>query len=662
VTRNRTSNVSFCTTLARPKDMNLWGDGPDNILAGWGDDSADFVMTPIRTKRKNNTRKNDKKPSPIDTHSDPTAMLIKYNKQHSPLFLSMESSSQIRPWSRGEDLIHRGWKKAEANKNKKGRSFGESKEAENWKRCERSSSIVFQSEPQPVTIINGLREKTPPPKPSVPRMENIIIEQKTKTRGGQLDKLLSCEKKIQISCPVTIPTPPRRSPQVKHLMQKITAGAALSAKQPTTFSVIVRIVSAGMHDGDKAEIFLNDENVSPNERGFNIVVLKSTTLTVSYTKAFNTHDNDSASTKMARFLNNLPYGAVVLIAVRTDATAHACGECVKALQLLGARSFRPGFGGSWAFCGIKGESRSLQRSMTRFHGPATIVQSFTTLRSVVDEDVAQSSTPPEAITTLSRRHILGCKCLECRTKVPLVNIGRRAKQRSALYMMGHDASTNVMEIAGKNPRANELENLYEAKQRKYERTESMPGPYGANARNEEGSESSAVLEQMAAALKHKNTRRQLSRNRKARMDNDGGIVLRGSHLDPKHNKSTDCLGGQDHSREKTKGFQSVYSMPVLVAGASIERSKKPQSFSSQKQNRILPLISADKNGANEDTLLNTRQEHAKAVYHKMAHKHRFNYGKYPKDALQQQQHLTVSSAKASQRLARHLSVSTSASH
>ena len=123
-------------------------------------------------------------------------------------------------------------------------------------------------------------------------------------------------------------------------------------------------------------------------------------------------------------------------------------------------------------------------------------------------------------------------------------------------MMGHDASTNVMEIAGKNLRANDSEYLYETKQSKYAIAESMPDPYGASARNEECSQSSAVLDRMAAALKHKNTRRQPGRDRKAGMGNNCGIVLRGSHLDPKHSKSADFLGGQDHSKDKR--FEKIY--------------------------------------------------------------------------------------------------------
>ncbi len=247
-------------------------------------------------------------------------------------------------------------------------------------------------------------------------------------------------------------TPPRQSPQVKHLMRKINTDARDRALSPPPATILVRVLSAGMHDGDTARIVCDDVDYSPNKRGFNVVTLDPKTLSLVDARAFNTHDNDAASSQMAKYLLKLPVGMIVLIAVRTDATAHVCGECVRALKVIGARSFRPGFGGSWAFCGVKGNSQTVQRSTSRFQGPATIVQTFTSVKNIsnkIENGIIQSG------GSLSIGHDPSCACKTCRN---MLTVAVKNKHLASILSVSTMRNGNGMSKEGNVSNEHGLEN------------------------------------------------------------------------------------------------------------------------------------------------------------------------------------------------------------
>ena len=121
-------------------------------------------------------------------------------------------------------------------------------------------------------------------------------------------------------------TPPRKSPKVENLMKRKktnTIDKVKDASSPATTTILVRVLSAGMHDGDAARIVCDNVDYSPNERGFNVVTLDGKTLSL--------HDADHL-TRMTtmpprKWQNTLKTSRRYncLIAVRTDATAHVSG-------------------------------------------------------------------------------------------------------------------------------------------------------------------------------------------------------------------------------------------------------------------------------------------------------------------------------------------------
>jgi len=76
--------------------------------------------------------------------------------------------------------------------------------------------------------------------------------------------------------------------------------------------------------------------VSPDQRGYNVVVIEPESGTVEAVAAFDTHGDEGASHAMAAFLNNVPMGHIVLVAVADEASRLLGQEAVDALHGIGA--------------------------------------------------------------------------------------------------------------------------------------------------------------------------------------------------------------------------------------------------------------------------------------------------------------------------------------
>ncbi|RLC79206.1 MAG: hypothetical protein DRI61_08425 [Chloroflexi bacterium] len=118
-------------------------------------------------------------------------------------------------------------------------------------------------------------------------------------------------------------------------------------------SILIR--SAGMDVGDFGYIYVNGINVSPNKRGYNIVVLNPETGELEITENFDTFASEEEAEAMAEFLARIPEGHIVAVAARDEASLHLTEEAVHALGLIGAEGdLRGCFRCSHAIIGVKG--------------------------------------------------------------------------------------------------------------------------------------------------------------------------------------------------------------------------------------------------------------------------------------------------------------------
>lgn len=120
-------------------------------------------------------------------------------------------------------------------------------------------------------------------------------------------------------------------------------------------SIVVR--SAGEEVGDFAHIFVNGVDAAPNARGYNVVVVNPQTGAVESRAAFDTFASTEESARLAQFIDRIPSGKIVAVAVRDEASRFLTAEAVSALRSIGAQEDLRGaahWRWSHAVIGVKG--------------------------------------------------------------------------------------------------------------------------------------------------------------------------------------------------------------------------------------------------------------------------------------------------------------------
>jgi hypothetical protein len=136
-------------------------------------------------------------------------------------------------------------------------------------------------------------------------------------------------------------------------------------------SLVVR--SAGMEVGDFGHVYFAGREQSPNERGYNVVVIDQDGKTVLDRAVFDTFADEKASRAMLAFMERLPEGVIVAVAVRDEASLRLQPEAIEALRLIGAQGdLRGRFRWSHAAIGVKGAAPGQAVEAMREHWPVTL--------------------------------------------------------------------------------------------------------------------------------------------------------------------------------------------------------------------------------------------------------------------------------------------------
>jgi len=110
--------------------------------------------------------------------------------------------------------------------------------------------------------------------------------------------------------------------------------------------------SAGEETGDFAHIYVDGQDLAPDQRGYNLVALGPGAARAA---SFDTHLDPSASGRLAAWVAALPAGTLVAGAVCDEASFNLGPDAVRALATLGvAGDLRGHFRWSHAFIGVKG--------------------------------------------------------------------------------------------------------------------------------------------------------------------------------------------------------------------------------------------------------------------------------------------------------------------
>jgi hypothetical protein len=119
--------------------------------------------------------------------------------------------------------------------------------------------------------------------------------------------------------------------------------------------VEITVNSAGASAGDFAYITVDGKDASTHRRGYNLAVMDPTTGAVAQRAGFDTFANEFESQDMVNFIEVIPDGHIVAVAMKGDGGAHLTEAAVEALRSLGAQlDLRTTEGLSHAIVGVKG--------------------------------------------------------------------------------------------------------------------------------------------------------------------------------------------------------------------------------------------------------------------------------------------------------------------
>lgn len=145
--------------------------------------------------------------------------------------------------------------------------------------------------------------------------------------------------------------------------------------QTTVVSPVSIVVqSAGLEVGDLSRIYVDGQDVSPNERGYNIALLNPVTGAVEQTGSFDTHLDAGASAEMERFLRKLQPGYIVVVSAADEASQSLGPEASDALRLIGAsRNLQGKFRWGHAIVGVLGAAPGTALEALDWMRPVTLV-------------------------------------------------------------------------------------------------------------------------------------------------------------------------------------------------------------------------------------------------------------------------------------------------
>jgi len=120
----------------------------------------------------------------------------------------------------------------------------------------------------------------------------------------------------------------------------------------------IRVLSAGISDGNYASFWINNQNLYDGHRGISLVALDHRTGGVLATVTFDTWESDEQTDSLVTFISRLPDSTVVLAAVRDEGSNLLREAQYLAIESLGSGKIRElALRDSWAMIGIKGAQK-----------------------------------------------------------------------------------------------------------------------------------------------------------------------------------------------------------------------------------------------------------------------------------------------------------------
>ncbi|KAF9396061.1 hypothetical protein CPC16_005232 [Podila verticillata] len=141
--------------------------------------------------------------------------------------------------------------------------------------------------------------------------------------------------------------------------------------------VTIKVQSGGYHSGSFSKILINESTISVSSRGINMVVIDPVQGVLIETVSFDTHISEDESDDLARLVDWLQPGMIVICSAKDDCSEHLTPTARLALKQLGSKHIDDlKYRDSWCLVGEKGieSGTALEARKTYMDGPTAILE------------------------------------------------------------------------------------------------------------------------------------------------------------------------------------------------------------------------------------------------------------------------------------------------
>ncbi|KAF9352695.1 hypothetical protein BGX34_012021 [Mortierella sp. NVP85] len=142
-------------------------------------------------------------------------------------------------------------------------------------------------------------------------------------------------------------------------------------------TVTIKVQSGGYHSGSFSKISINESTMSVSSRGINMVVIDPLQGVVIESVSFDTHISEDESDDLARLVDWLQPGMIVICSVKDDCYEHLTTAARLALKQLGSEQLADlKYRDSWCMIGEKGAEpgTAIEAHKAFMDGPTPVIQ------------------------------------------------------------------------------------------------------------------------------------------------------------------------------------------------------------------------------------------------------------------------------------------------
>ncbi|KAF9206350.1 hypothetical protein BGZ49_002595 [Haplosporangium sp. Z 27] len=163
-----------------------------------------------------------------------------------------------------------------------------------------------------------------------------------------------------------------------------------------TDTVTIKVQSGGYHSGNFSKILINESTMSVSSRGINMVVIDPVQGVLIESVSFDTHISEDESDDLARLVDWLQPGMIVICSSKDDCSEHLTTAARLALKQLGSEHMvNLKYRDSWCMIGEKGAEpgTAMEAHKALTDGPTPILEKTIDLKQYKDKINAEGSFP-----------------------------------------------------------------------------------------------------------------------------------------------------------------------------------------------------------------------------------------------------------------------------